>query len=299
MPYRYTLYGLKVACDFPLTGLEPESADESFPADVSVQKRAIAVAESSAIKQYLLRSSPDEAVFVYPSVGAVLVRGGREIWVDLFPRTDETTLTPLILGTGMSVLLTQRGLTVLHASCVLIGDSAVAFVGRKGDGKSVMAASLAHSDCPLISDDVTALDLAGDPISVLPAARQIRLLPDALNSLGVDAAALPKVYASSPKRIWRAAATDLPPTVPLRRIYVLAQADQVGIEPLAPVDAFVQLLRHAYLSRWSSLAHQTPDHFQNVSALANRVPVFRLSRPHNFAQMPDLIRQLKAAQDDP
>ena len=292
MTYWYQAYDLIIASEFPLAELEQHSVAEKLTADVFIQQQTIAqddvVAENS-----LLRASPEEALFVFPAFGALLVRHGDHILIDPFPGVDEIDFSPFILGAVMSVLLSQRGLTVLHASCVLMGECAVAFVGHKGAGKSVMAASLARRGYPLLADDVTAIAQTNDGSRLIPATAQIRLLPDALDSLGIDIIPLPKVHALSPKRIWRAASMDLPLTIPLRRIYVLTDDEEIGIDRLTPSDSFVELLRHAYLSRWSRLAHQSPDHFQRVSRLATHMPVFRLRRPRCFSAIPALIQLLE------
>ena len=280
-----------------LPELEPGIREENASADVSIQRQSLAIDDFAAAEQGLLRASPEEALFFYPSVGALLVRCGQQILVDPLPGVAESAFSPLILGAAMSVLLSQRGLTALHASCVLMKGEAVAFIGHKGAGKSVMAANLARKGYPLLADDVTAVCQREAAVTVIPASLQTRLLPDALSALGVDAAHLPKVHAMSPKRIWRAVGTDLQPMLPLRCIYVLSQSDDIEIDPLAPVERFVELLRHAYLSRWSSLAHQAPTHFKQISTLANNVPVFRLRRPRQFSLLPQLIETLENIAD--
>jgi hypothetical protein len=295
MTHWYRIYGLTVSSEFPLAELEPCWLAEELPADVVIQKRSIEVSDTTAAANYLLRASPEEAIFVHPLIGVLLMRRGRQILIDPRSGVDEAGLSPFILGAPMSVLLSQRGLTVLHASSILIGSEAVAFVGHKGAGKSVLAASLARKGYPLLADDVTAVSQRDADLTLIPASPQIRLLPDALRALGVESAALPKVHALDPKRIWRVTDSRLPSVLPLKRIYVLTQDEHIAIDRLTPIESFVELLRHAYLSRWPGLAHQSPDHFRRLSALANQVPVFRLRRPHHFTAMPALIEALEAA----
>jgi hypothetical protein len=95
-----------------------------------------------------------------------------------------------------------RGLHVIHASAVALGDGAVAFAGASGAGKSTLAAELARAGHPMIAEDVLALRLEqGTPIA----------------EPGISLPGLPRA----------------PRALPLRTLYLLGEA---GEDPPSPRD---------------------------------------------------------------
>jgi len=293
MSYLYRVYGFNLACEFPLPELDGSIIPENSPADVSIRKGSLGFADLKSVKDNIAQSSPEETLLVFPAAGAFRVRQGREILVEPAPRTSETGMIPFILGAVMSILLSQRGLAVLHASCVWMREGAEAFIGHKGQGKSVMVASLAQRGYTVLADDVTAVLQSSDPPQILPASLQIRLLPDALDAFGYDANMLPKVHPVSPKRNWQPPSISKREAFPLHRIYVLTEDNDLSIDLLSPTQAFVELLRHAYLSRWPQITSRSETHFSQIASLANNVPVFRLRRPRQFSLLPQLIEMLE------
>ena len=74
------------------------------------------------------------------------------------------------------------------------------------------------------------------------------------------------------------------------------------LEPLHGESAFIELVRHTYGLRRSHATHRA-RHFRQVCALVNRVPVKRLSVPHDLtrlAEVADLIENdLRSDADTP
>ena len=73
-------------------------------------------------------------------------------------------------------------------------------------------------------------------------------------------------------------------------------------DPREEFAAFIELVRHTYGLRRSHATHRG-RHFHQVSALVNRVPVKRLSVPHDLtrlAEVADLIENdLRSDADTP
>ena len=87
---------------------------------------------------------------------------------------------------GFPLTLLQRGYLVLHASAASVDGKAAAFLGMPGAGKSSLAAALYQIGHTILVDDVTAVDLKADPISIIPAFPQIKLDMESAESLGID-----------------------------------------------------------------------------------------------------------------
>jgi hypothetical protein len=85
-------------------------------------------------------------------------------------------MVPIFLaGNVLALLLTLRGLEVLHGSAVAVGDSAVAFVGHSNAGKSTLAGEACAAGASLVTDDVLALEIDGDDARCIRGGSELRL----------------------------------------------------------------------------------------------------------------------------
>jgi HPr serine kinase-like protein len=155
-------------------------------------------------------------------VARYLVTGGGEVVVEPHDSADGVMLRAWLLGPVLGILCHQRGLFPLHASCVRIGENAVALTGRPGAGKSTLAAALVQRGHGLVSDDVCAIDLAasGGPM-VLPSFPRLKLWEDAMERLGIAVAGVPRAPSDRPKFHFCQPGPFDPSPVRLRAIYVL------------------------------------------------------------------------------
>jgi hypothetical protein len=191
------------------------------------------------------------------------------------------------------VLLRQRGYLVLHASAVACRHRAAVFLGASGWGKSTLAAALHQRGFPFIADDVVAIDTGKAVPVVLPGVPQVKLWPDAVAALHEDTAALPRVHPQFEKRVRPLSAPIVTEPAPLGRLYVLADGPAPALEPVAPREALVELLRHSYGAR--TLQHVRREaHFLQCAAVARAVPVARLAYPRALERLPEAIRLVEA-----
>lgn len=89
-----------------------------------------------------------------PEIGEFFIHDGREILMNPLPGVDEALLRTVLLGPVLCVLLRQRGLLVLHASCININHKGVAFMGGSGWGKSTLATAFHTKGYDVLTDDV-------------------------------------------------------------------------------------------------------------------------------------------------
>ena len=230
--------------------------------------------------------TPDEAILAIQGVGEFVVRGGRSIVIHPSPGASDDLLRLYLVGSVFALLLYQRGLLVLHASAVAIGEGAVAFLGEPGAGKSSLAAELHARGHRVLSDDLTALDVAPDGIRVRPAFPQLKLTPSSWCFLGHQAASLRVLHADEEKRGLPVAAGFQRSPRPLERLYVLGEGDDVRVERFGLRDAVLELVRHSYPSR---LLHSGGiEHLRQCADVARRVPVYRLERSRDLRALPEV-----------
>ncbi len=236
-------------------------------------------------------AAADTLRLTWPDVGTFTIRGSRVVTLQPAPGVAPEIVQVFLRGPVAAALLRARGYLVLHASAVALDGGATCFLGASGWGKSTLAALLHARGHALVSDDVAAIDMAGSP-RVLPGTPQLKLWPDTLASLGERAEALPRVHPQLEKRARAIERRHPAEPVPLRRLYVLAQAPSREIQPLAPQEALVELLRHSYGAR-TLQGVRREDHFRQCARLASQVPVRRLALPRDLAALPALAHLIE------
>lgn len=92
----------------------------------------------------------------------------------------------IVQGWAVVIAGLQRGNLSIHASTVRIGDETVAIAGHRGAGKSTTSMGLRARGHQLLVDDTTMLEFRDGIPYVVPYARNVHLLPDAAEALGVD-----------------------------------------------------------------------------------------------------------------
>lgn len=283
----YIAYGLVTSSAIAFPNFKPVSAASP---DVVIrlgsvdhppwQPRSNAVVTDSGVFQF------------WNNLGTMLVRDGREIFIDPIPAIDERVLRLAILGHGFGLVLRQRGRLVLHASSVDIDGKAVAFVGNPGRGKSTFALALLEQGYKLGADDVTALVLNGRRASALPAVPQINVEPDAAEAFSLDVQFLEYMEPTSNKRILPITDRFMEGARPLTHIFELDYGDSFAVARLAPSEAFSMLLLHSYRALFT-----VPEEAAHMSQLANLIkitPVFRITVPWSLTELPAVAQRVAA-----
>ena len=223
----------------------------------------------------------------WPGVGRFVVRHGREIVVHPAPDASEQVLKLFLLGPVLAVVLHQRGCLVLHASAVALNGVAIGFLGGSGWGKSTLAAALNRRGHAFVSDDVLPLRFEQCTPVVLPAVRELRLWPKSLTALGEVGEALPRLRPEIDKRAVPPDGVRVRESLPLARLYVLAEASTRAVEALSPLEAVIELVRHTYTARLLR-AHGAVTHLHQCGAVARVVPVRRLRMRRSLDELPAL-----------
>lgn len=211
--------------------------------------------------------------------------------VSAWPLAGVTTQTVehLYLNQALPLALSRQYELVLHAGAVEIEDSAVAFIGFSGRGKSTLVASFATSGFRFLADDGLQLKVAAGGYLALPSHASIRLWDDSRLALIPETAqAAPPVDYTPKARLLASDETahcDLPR--PLRCMYFLGEdnANSVAIEAVSGRDAMIEMVRHSFLldvEEKIMLKH----HFSQLTNLVARPMFYRLDFPRNYDMLP-------------
>jgi hypothetical protein len=209
----------------------------------------------------------------------------------LSPRPASASVEEVLRGPVASFFLLHQGFEPLHAGAVALRGRCAIFLGAPGAGKSSLVAFLSKHGARFISDDILPVRPRGNSVRAYAGLPHIRLAPRSLRALAWQHRA---EWRSKWKSSVRAAARH--PAGPFRisRLYVLDRQQRVrGVEiiSLLPGEGFVALVSH---SRNDSL--DTPwrlrAQLRILGALADSVPVRRLTYASGFRHLPEVRRQI-------
>jgi len=291
--YTYVVYGLGMSSELRL----PELVPSDLPADVWIR---LAPGEMSAVQMdddvRLVTGRPQECTLSWRDIGTFVVRHGREIVIDPASGVEEGALRPFVLGSCLGVLLLQRGLMVFHASVVSLDSIAVAFLARKGYGKSTLAAALHARGHDLVADDIVVLDREDDGLIVRPGYPQLKLWPDSVSVLGQDPNVLATIHPHIDKRAWRLTDGFSDEPLPLGCIYVLGGGDELCINPLSTKQALMHVLPHWYGAMFDGDLLGTfglASHFGECTDLVKAVPAYAFQRPLDLSLLDESARMVE------
>ncbi len=280
--YCASAYGLAIASELPL----PELPSVDAVPDVNVYLRQL--------DDLISTKNKNSWLLEHPAAGRFIVEDGKSIFIEPQQNAESGIVTAILLGAVMSALLYQRGLFVLHASCVDIDNNAIAFLGGSGWGKSTMAQLFHKRGRTILTDDVMAVEMKNNLPTAIPSYAQVRLLPDAAAALGYSFEQLNPLYNLAPKRAHQIKDGFGQTPLPIKRLYLLARGSENAIEPLNPQMAFMGLVQHSRVSTYLSDSDSLSHHFALCEQFAKQVPMSILKRKGSLSDLPYLADLVEA-----
>ena len=232
------------------------------------------------------------------STGAYHVRIGgfatfrvtpSRIDVDANAAARPSTIRHLLLDQVLPLALAAEGALVLHASAVRRDGDAIALAGAAGSGKSTLAAALAREGWCVASDDGVVVNEDQGGWTAVPAYAGLRVWADAAEATGLTGQAVSEVAEYSAKV--RVTLPDQRGPGALRAVVAIEPGDVFRLVALAPRDATIALVRHAYRADLTDRAALVAQ-LEACSRAAAHVPVYRGIVPHDFAQLATVVRQV-------
>lgn len=206
------------------------------------------------------------------------------------------------LGPVMALWLEVRGTLALHASAVLIDDSAVAFLSHGKGGKTSVAATLVQQGHPMLTDDLLAVTVADGGATGCGGFGTMRMWPPEAEHFLGTASGLPLVHPFYEKRRVPVGGSDGwgsfdPRPRALRCLYVLERAPMSGprlrISEVPPREAFTHLMRHSTAPFLTS-AGVAPGRLKRLTQLLRTVPVRHVLHATSHEDLPSLASSLVA-----
>ncbi|MCR1784050.1 hypothetical protein KVF89_16035 [Nocardioides carbamazepini] len=274
----YAGYGLLIDSELPLPDLAP--ARPARPARPDVVVRLGSPLPPSAEALPLPRGfwvDGDRIGIDVPGIGRYVCERGARITVAPAAGASADALRLFLLGSALGVLLTQRGLLVLHGNAFVVDGACAVVLGHSGAGKSTLAAEMHRRGHLVLSDDVVPIDAAG---RALPGWPRIKLWRDALDRLGLPTSGLDRVGQGFDKfHVPLERSAGSPEPVPVRWIYVLDRHDgPLRVVPVAGAAAFTSLHEHSYRNE-ILVGELRRTHLARSAGLARVARLARVDRP--------------------
>lgn len=212
---------------------------------------------------------------------------------------EHDTLEHLLVDQVLPRFLAHEGQLLVHASALTIAGRTVLFLGESGWGKSTLAGLLHRAGHALLSDDCVQIALEAGAWRAWPTYPSLRLFEDSLDHAFPGAEGLAAVAGYSRKRRLPVPAPDSSDATPaaISALYLLDepsdQFDRVRIEPMRPVSACLELMRHAFKLDMND-RRRTQALFAQCSELARAVPAYALDYPRDYARSGELVAAIVA-----
>jgi len=216
---------------------------------------------------------------------------GRRILGRPLEHASEEAFQTYLLNQVLSFALLRQGLEPIHATAVVCGAKAVAFIADTGGGKSCLGASFLQAGYRLLTDDLLILKGSRKGFAAYPGPPRIKLFPEIATQLLPDLSGGVPLNNHTPKLILQLREGQrCAKPAPLRALYVLApgqkrRPDKVIIRKLSPRPALLEVIRSTFntiLVEPERLKRQ----FLQARALVGRVPVKRVSYPRALDMLP-------------
>jgi hypothetical protein len=316
LDFDYSLFGLIFRFNIPITQLlSVQSSGAIADAEVHLRSFPPGVRSGPNGKERLLFASSDKTETNQPthqlwrSANKSLLRlefcDGTQFWLNsngthlwsVWPQTVSLeNALGYLLGPVLGFLLRLRGVVCLHASAVAVGNRCAVFVGAQGAGKSTTAAALAREGCPVLSDDVVALDEREGRFRVQPSYPHVLLWPDSVQRLFGSADALPNSGEDGDKRrltLGNDGSRYQGQALPLGAVYILGQRTTAStLEPLSRSCALVHLIAHSYAAGLLEPEKRAQE-FETFGRLIDTVPVRSLTVGSDTHSLSRLYRLLQ------
>jgi hypothetical protein len=311
-PYSYAIYGLGVQFNLRIPALDgvppPNKVDVLITLGTMPHELA---ATSTDDIPYCPDAERDESLgrkiwlvlggryfrFQYQDGTTIAIASdGSAVWVTWVEHTTVDDAAVYLLGPILGFVLRLRGVTCLHASAIAIRGKAVALVGPSGAGKSSTAAAFAQMGCPVLSDDVVALDDDGTLFNVHPAYPRVRLWPESVKSLFGAADALPLITPNWNKRFLDLNGSNRfqHKPLPLAAVYVFSDREAISRCSITEIDrrsAVMELISNTYGNHLLDTRLRAQE-FELLCRLVEVIPVRRITPSTAIEQISDMCQAI-------
>ena len=228
-------------------------------------------------QQYLIRFC-DLADFI-------LSNDGLDVNAYPAPGVSDQTIDHLYLNLIVPLALSRQFKLVLHGSAVEVDNSAVAFIGMSGRGKSTLAAEFSTKGYSFLTDDSLQIAHVDDCFIIQPSHPSIRLWDDSRDALiPSETRVAPEVdYTPKARLLADERVAFCKKAQPLKHVYFLGRGDTdtISITPVKGQDVIIELAQNSFLLDMEK-KEMLSNQFEQFSALAQHPIFYYLDYPRRY-----------------
>ncbi len=299
--HRYVAYGVRITSTVALPGFVRSDTVDA-PAFVATLPGDVPVGLGEVLRRRDEDDNSDAVEVRRPAADALHLSfaDGATFYVDAAARRIDGAFRPpltfddalvYLVGPALGAALRLLRRSVLHASAVEVDGRALLVMGEAGAGKSTMTAALVDRGCPLVTEDVSALDVEGGSPRVLRGGTRVKLWPESVRALRGRDDALPLLVPDSVD--WHKRFLDCSghmcreDALPIAAILSLERGGADEAPHLTPVtghDKLLALLANGYAARMVRPDDRAAE-LARLTSIAQHVPLFRMSYADSFAAL--------------
>lgn len=284
----YLVCGIGIASSFPFPELSSVAIRN---VDLSIREGKVSIGPSSVTSEgyiydgFIRFQGMETGLLIeIAETGRVWLCNSGEMIVECFSGVEPAEMRFYILGAILGLFLIRKGAFPIHGSTVSGVSGGILFCGASGAGKSTTTAWFMDQGYSLVADDISLVYFSADGAPwVWPGIPQVKLWDDSTVALQRDPETLPRLLDKWDKRRLTVDAAALAGASCLTAIFNLnpEECETPQVRFLSGAERFAAIAGNIYRGETILDLGQGANHFEFVTRLAARTPVFALSRPHD------------------
>lgn len=284
--YKYKGFGLIFLVPFEIPEFMLTETNQ-HDVEIAFGKKFPNISSSSNfISKSHYKKNDSEILFHVKDTADFYITNGNRI--EIFPNHSEipiSTIRIFLLGTCMGILLQQRGVLSLHSSGVIHKHQkyVTLFIGKSGTGKSTTVSNFLTNNYLISGDDIQPVIWKHNAPIVIPSAPNIKLWEDTLNHYQENNKSSVKHELLRPEiNKYRVFIHDqfYNNEVRVKQCILLDWNDtnEIICKQLTFQEAIIYYKKNIYRKGFSELPQEKVRLMAYIHQLAERVPLYRLSR---------------------
>lgn len=298
----YSVFGVTLESDFDFDVLETAAPSNDASLLRVIHTRGIRPVDPLPVDPYF-DIQPDRQFMHWNAVGTFCIVDAQTVQIEPSDGVSDHLISQAFLGLVMSLVLERRGVLCLHASAVSVNNRAVIFLGDKGAGKSTTSGALLMRGHVPITDDLVAVgDLGTEPAmpTVRPGFASMKLWPDSVDALALDADASDRMIHPSVAKVQKRMPAEIAPQPVAMGALMVLRRDAECARPQAirkpSHEALQVVLRFTFMARYGETRlgrEHLAQHMKRCAAVVANVPVYELMFPADLSRLTEVAEAIE------
>ena len=302
---KYSIYGLIVGSTVEIEQLIKVD-DKSSPDVVILEGKC-----ADEVTEYLKKSNSYDRQYeigleyscFMNKGGYYVISGGKSIVFETKEGYTPESVSSWLLGFSFAMLLLQRRTLAIHCSAICTdtgneSDGAILIAGNPGAGKSSLTKKLMEDGYKIMADDVAAVKLEDDDVSVYPAFPFQKLVRNEVEKRCLNKDELIYINEDKDKFLVPVGDAFYPDMCKLKFMVFIVVADvpEVQVKKLVGIEQLMAFRANLFLHKLNGEWETFPEVLDLCLKAAGKCPVHMITRPRNVdsvAAMAEIVKNIQ------